>query len=763
MNSSSILPLAIFLLDAGVVALIAAFVAAASGHARHGPLEAFVAWMWTGVALIVAAGIVLGETGLLRGAGGFLALHALFAAGFGAARRNRWRDDAAALRAVLRQAREFFRTPGADRAWAVALLAIVALLLLLAAGAAPVIYDGLSYRLPRIAAWWQSGRIELLATTDARLNYMPVAPDLVIGWLLTATTHGFRLVALAQAAGGVLTIAATIGLARETGLERRAALLAGFLLLGMANVVAQFTSTQTDLFTTGVLAAAFFLWLRALRRGEASWCGALGLGLAIAAKGTVFYLAPGAVLWIAWLAWRHPPGARATRRMISAAVVGVAFFSGFGFFRNARAYGGIFGPADFVRMHQRLPDSPADLAQKLGRNLLATLAQLFEPNSQPFGLRESGRRVGAALAARLPTEDHDAFEPRGRRITLEQIMARDEPDADVTSCGVLAAILFLVGIVVALRRRRGRGEREDPAAPLVLVWSAGLIAFVVFLSAIQQWHGYGFRFLVLAAPWMAVVGAWGVEQLRRGWRVASWSLALAASASTAWFVLGHTHQIGWRAIVQPERSLGYFVFENWRAWSRTLAPETEPLRVALPMNVPLAAFYRQPNARALALAPEPVAPTAEAATPADGGWLVVTASRFVGREGDVAARAWLFRGDETSPFSVVAYRRRRAGEKSAPLFYRNIVTAAGGETTFDLWVKTWTAEPTRFRLINPAPTRRAYVLFTPLGRSEGSIDAGASVALVLPLPENSVSAMKLVVGAPADPAAAAPRFELDLP
>ena len=70
---------------------------------------------------------------------------------------------------------------------------------------------------------------------------------------------------------------------------------------------------------------------------------------------------------------------------------------------------------------------------------------------------------------------------------LTAVLKRREPDADFTSFGMLTPGLFIFGTVVALRRWR------EPTARLVLGWSAGVLVFLVFFHAMQQWHPYGFR------------------------------------------------------------------------------------------------------------------------------------------------------------------------------------------------------------------------------------------------------------------------------
>lgn len=719
-----------------VIIPLAGWITVLGGHARNGILEMLVAWLGAGVASVAVAGIILGQCGLLHVRGGFLAVHVVTLVTLLVLRSKQIRRDFLELGTALRNARATLEGSIIDRWLALALGLILLVLIVMAAGAAPVIYDGLAYRLPRIGAWLQSGRITILPTDDARLSHMPVVPDVVMAWLLTATTSGYGLIALASAVGGVLTTTATIGLAVESGLGRRAAILAALLLLGMANVLAQFTSTQTDLFTAGIFSAAFYLGFRAVRRGEFPGLGAVGAGLALGSKGTVIYFAPGAAIWLAWLLRGHRLPWRVWWQSLLLAGFSAIVFVGPVFARNWMAYGGLFGSAEAVRKHQRLPDSPADLAQKLTLNLVASLAQLFDPNSQPAGLHDASRWVGSQLVRLLPTEDPDAFETRGRRVTVEQILERREPDADTTSFGVVIAALFLLGGLLAMKHRRNFDAR------VVLLWCAGVLTFLLFISAIQQWHGYGYRFFVLAAPWVAVAGAWGIEQIAAPWRNVVWIAALTCAASTAWHVMAHTHQIGWRAIIRPERSLGYHVYLNWREWSHNLTPRSLPVSVALPENLPLAAFFRQSD-RNMTLRSTPEKATAEEAVPQDGSWLVVSARRFIGAEGNVQARAWLFRGDEANVFSIAAYRALRPGEWPVAVMYRCVRTLERGECRFDLILRTWSAEPVQLEFLNHGPGERRFSIVTPSGGLEGVAPTGKTTVPVS-LPADHAVQVKVV-------------------
>ena len=614
-------------------------------------LEQLLAWGLALLLLVAASGEILNWAGAL-GAQGFFAIHVAGLFALAGWRRKLLAADAPALRALGRKFVAQFRV-GGGAAWVGgALLAVLAAFVVLAVLGKPVVYDALTYRLSRIGLWLQDGRIAPFTTDDARLNYMPVAPDLVMAWLLGAHGAGYAWVALAQTFGGGLLLGATAGLARLTGLGRGASLGAAALLLGMANVVPQFTSAYTDLLTAGVFAAAFYLWFAALRRGEGSWLGGAGVALAFGSKGTIFYLAPGAFLWVVWCGWRERARWTAWRGTLLSGALAASLLVAPGLARNWQMYDGLFGPVEAVRQQHGGELSAGERWQKLRLNLASTLGQLFEPNAQPPGLRGTALRIGETIARHLPPADKFSFDELDRRANLQKVLRLPEPDADTASCGVLIMAAFAFGIGAALRRRCA------PGADLVLVWSGGVGLFVLCLYALLQWHPYSFRFWAVVAPWMAVVATWGLESLPRALRWGGWAVMVFGTAAICWTGNTRMYQAGWPAAAHPERGLGFTVTAQIRQWVRTLDSTAAPLRVALPVNQPLAAFVRLGDDRRVELLSLAQLPgTAEAAVDGSDGWLVVPARHFAGREGHVEKRTWFFFGDEKSPFSLAAYRR----------------------------------------------------------------------------------------------------------
>ncbi|MES1194896.1 MAG: hypothetical protein ABUL65_03305, partial [Opitutus sp.] len=226
------LSLITFLMDVAVVLWAAWLLVRTLAGDTGGLLERILAWGLAGFILVAGTGVLLGATGGL-GQPGFLLVHGAVLAGLVLARKSRRGDDWAALRMLAGDMGRIVRAPGAEGRLAGAMIVLAAGLVAVAAAAHPVVFDALTYRLSRVGQWLQDGRITVIATDDARLNYMPVVPDLVMAWLLTAMPAGYKAAAVAQAVGGILALGATMGLARLTGLGRGAALGAAGLFLGL--------------------------------------------------------------------------------------------------------------------------------------------------------------------------------------------------------------------------------------------------------------------------------------------------------------------------------------------------------------------------------------------------------------------------------------------------------------------------------------------------------------------------------------------------
>jgi hypothetical protein len=719
----------LFTADALLIAVTAWIGVCAAGLTKKGLLESSLGWILLGLSWIVFSGVLLGMIGGL-GRDGFLIFHAVGLAGLLSVRRK-WKNDAQQWAAWLTDWGRFLRS-GTPESWMIILLIlVVSFLAVLAARAEPSIFDAMTYRLPRIGQWLQDGRIASSQTDDPRLNYMPVGPDLIIAWLLGATNAGFHLAPLSQLAGGVLLLGATFGLGRLAGLGRRGSLGAIALVLGMANVAVQFTTVQSDLFTAGAFSASYVLWHSAWNRRESSWVAGIGLGLAWGSKGTLFYLAPGAALWIAWLIYRHGWSWQTWRPILIATILGLTVFVGPSYYRNLRDYNSFFGPRDAVLLHHGGPLTVRQHLKKLGLNLETSTIQLFDPTAQPIWFQQAAASGGKKLLPLLPMQDDPYLFSHGtsRRILAGSALYQAGPDADVLSCGLVAVVIFLFGALVAGWRRA-----SNPMAVQILVWAAGVAIYILVQHALVQWHPWAFRFMVLVAPWIAVVGAWGICQVTRKVQLVLWVVIVASTAQLFTFVQLRAYQAAWQVVTKPGSSMATILYSHWRTWAGKLDRPEAPLRLAFPINYAEGVFYRlnKPRRATLERFSDLNGLSAEAATTKTSDWLIVPAFTFKGREGRVFGKTWLFKGEEDSAYSVAGYRALRPGESPVPILYHSSTSLKNDGIQCRLLIRSWQAS-VALHLKNPSGSSWKFDVATGSIHRSGDLQAYEEIPLEIPI------------------------------
>lgn len=747
----------IFGTDALLVAAAAWLILRAVGGPTKGVIEPLLGWSLMMLGVITGVGVVLGLAGWLDRAG-FLAAHlGLLALGL-ALRRGQWAADLTAGRQWLAQVGRLL----AGRDWVsrgcAGLVLLIFVLALLAAWADPLVHDVLAYRLPRIGLWLNEGKIAHFATADARLNYMPWVQDLLTVWVLGATTSGWLLVALPQTFGGALLLVATIGLARQNGLSRGAALGAACLVLGLANIAVQFTTAQADLFTAGVLAAAVCLWQGALLRGRGSVVGGLGAALALGSKGTVFYMAPGLLVLVLYLAVRQRARWREWRLTFAGALLGLGLWVVPAHGMNYATYGGAFGPSDSVGMHHGEPGLGwAARAEKLWINLRSSAVQLFDPHATPVGLRGVAKATGLKLAATLPSDEAAAaaaFQGLDRRGSLEAVLNFPGPNPDMLGVGVLPVLAFILAVIALSRNRKIAAANQ-----LALVGVLVVGVYVICQHAIVQWHVWALRLMTLAAPWWAVTVAAGLEAAPRRWRLAGWTLMIVTGLSVFWHVTMGTAQAGWQAAVNPAGAPSALVESSWERWASRLLPVGSPVTLALEEDRPIAAFLRQWPARRVELREviKEHATAAELVAELDG-WLVTPLSQFRGREGEVYARTWINLSDSGDGYSLAAYRKLAPGENAAPVLYRNRRADTDKHAARSLVVRTWASGAVRLRLSNPRSEPCHWLVLTAAREYRGELAAAGTATPVIELSADGLAEVMILFRCP--PGELAPEVEL---
>lgn len=552
-----------------------------------GLVPRLLAFQVLAAAQVVAVGLILGYTGRLF-TPAILAAHlGIFLLAFMLTRADAPQPPIASALGSL--ARAFRAWPRQERWAALGIASVVALLVSTSALAEHVTHDALSYRLSRIGYWLQQGSIRHFPTNEARQSYQPLNADLLMLWLTHPFRSGYPLAALAQSWGGVLLLLSAWRVAAELALSRAARLGALALVLGMPAVLVQFTTSQNDLVTAGLAAAAVCLGLASRRNERLALPAWLALSLAIGSKGTVLYAAPG----LSALAWmtspRRIPGFAGVRRHAAFAAASVALLASPRYVENLLAWGDPFAPPALYADHVG-QTAAGSLGHKAALNLATYAAQALDPKANAAVLAPALRPLWLPLVAALPEGDAFAIHAYPRSSSLRFFSEQPLHNADTASLGLVVPLLALAGALVALRRARRRRAAEDR---LALGLAAFAALFFLCLAAFFVWWPTNVRFFSLVAVPLAALAALALEALRGRARLLPWAAAVALVAALSFEVFTGSINAGWRALPRGARPelpwWGDHLAE--RAVVASLAPGTR-LGVLLPGNTVLAGLFR---------------------------------------------------------------------------------------------------------------------------------------------------------------------------
>ena len=552
---------------------------------RFGPssdrLAFAVAVQVVALAQICAITLALGYSGLLSSPA-ILAIHVVL-----------WLGTRSLVRAPApvdggRTARGLVRVEPTQLA-AAGLALVVALLALTGVLSENLVHDSLSYRLSRIGYWLQQGSVRHFPTNEPRQSFSAINADLVMLWFTHPFSAGFPLVTLAQSWGGALLLSSSWGACASIGLGWRARAGAAVLMLGMPCVLVQFMTSHNDLLTAGLFAAFAYLCREARDTEGRAWPAALALALAVGAKGTVFYIAPAALV-AAGLATGNPRAlAAAIRHQAIPLLVCLAFLAAPRYLENQLAYGNPFGPAEaYALNHGRT--GLATLPEKAALNAASYAAQALDPASNPALLAPVFRPLFRAIVERLPDGDPFSIAAYPRRTTLEALPLEPLRNADTVSTGALVPTLGLLGAVIAAVA----WAQRKPGAPRLIVAAAACTAgFLACFCALYQWWPSSFRFFSLIAPFLAVSAAWVLERLRPLARRLAWVVVAALSLSVGAEVYQGTANAGWQAI--PPVGVRWLFYGDLLVERVVVSrlPSGSAVGVALPYNNVLAGFFWQ--------------------------------------------------------------------------------------------------------------------------------------------------------------------------
>jgi hypothetical protein len=455
-----------------------------------------------------------------------------------------------------------------------------------------LVHDATTYRLSRVAHWLQEGSIRHFPTNELRQSYHPINADLVIMWFMAPFPRGYPLANLAQFIGGILTLVATFGFARMAQLRRETCLGALVLLFLMPCFVVQWSTCQSDLFTTGLLWSGLYFLFQSLRQCRFAIPAWLGIALAIGAKGTVFYLGIGLVVTgLIWLRMARPTVA-VLKIQIAAAAIAMAVFAAPRYVENAIHYGNPFAPPEVFALNHG-DTQKTEWLTKLELNTRSYLIQAIEPNSNPPVLRGLLENSWKGMIASLPEQDPYSNTHYPRREWLEYFGRAPDPGADTLSSGIIIPFLAVIGtMIVIVRLVRSGGESARLLASLAII----PLLFMLFFGLMFLWWPTSFRYFNLLLPPAAILAARLFESFRPTLQPVAWSAALVLALITVFNTYTKTVNAGRIQLRSDQSPVAYLDrLQAQREVIDKIIPAGARIGVYLDWNHPLTGLYRNPD------------------------------------------------------------------------------------------------------------------------------------------------------------------------
>lgn len=488
--------------------------------------------------------------------------------------------------------------PLAKRFLYILIASLMLFYLALAIFTVPLFADSLSYRISRGALFLQNGSITNFDFFDDRLNYLAHNVDLLFSWIMAFAPKGMAFLHIIGWASGLLLLLVTHRLARELlPSSRYGPAIAVLLTLAVPSAVMEFVSSQTDIVAAAFLWSSLLLTITGLK-GKSSFqllTAGLAMGIAVGAKGTVFYFAPGLLLLalVYLLIERYP-----LKQLLTAAALlltGTLLLGSQRYIMNLSEHGNFFSTKNEAeRIHSPPLTSRADFALK---NTVLYGYQLLWPQSNPPFLYDSMRGLmndaHDSLSEWIGREPHSKrFITRWRAADIENDMT--DIDENFVTFGLFQFCLFMAGGIWSILRMFSKDSRinEILLASLFLAAIVSLLFFFVTVS----WTSHKFRYFTIFLPALVIPFA---SIFRCNSRALATCVSLLGVAFTCLSLHATTtgEETGLRPLINIHNSPVFSKIERIEQTVRSLGGTDKELQLLMSSayNAPLAAFVRAGN------------------------------------------------------------------------------------------------------------------------------------------------------------------------
>jgi hypothetical protein len=482
----------------------------------------------------------------------------------------------------------------------------------------PLNFDSNDYRLSRIGYWLQERNVWQFPTNDFRQIVLSANCDFVMLWITSFFSKGYPMVHLVSWFGGVLVCGALFSFFRSLGFALYFCLAVCIFWLGIPNSATQMFTSQTDLFTTGCLMSGLYFLYRAIvtvRGGYFSLAG-LGIGLALGAKGTIFFWGPGLVLLFGCLVLFYRPPVRYFAKGMVVVLLLTVGLGGFVYGQNLYNFQNPFGPDKVVRsVKESKPalDRTKKGKPKLSKSsfyLLKTQAyvwQIFEPSSNLPIIHPVSNRILQFIEADLKKKNENiksSFVSMFK--TATSWVQQAKVSEDYLSFGMLSFMFFLTGGVLALTAAITTRSALSISMSVIFL---SVICFFLFYCYTAGWTVHRYRYAVLLTPFIAILSIYSIRLLKR-WNAAIGGvvlvLVLGYQSCMAMTIVKNSLNHGWPSLISPTNASNYnYYWKDVKSLTDQFQEGSHNIGLFLSKGVWSSLFFRQgPRLNAVYIASE---------------------------------------------------------------------------------------------------------------------------------------------------------------
>ncbi len=215
-------------------------------------------------------------------------------------------------------------------------------------------FDAFSYHLARVPFWISNGNLNHFDIADSRMNVMPINSELLYTWVLLFLKKDWFLSGFSFC-GYLLAVVALYNFLGELGYSTRKKLWVIFMFSSIASILAEASSTETDVIIGGLVLASLYLWFVYLKTENKMilYFSALSYAIAVGTKTPAVMAIPACGVFMLATSYvcKKNEFYKPLLKFIGFFIINFIVFSSYNYVLNFISYSNPLGSASSISLH----------------------------------------------------------------------------------------------------------------------------------------------------------------------------------------------------------------------------------------------------------------------------------------------------------------------------------------------------------------------------------------------------------------------------